>query len=146
MNLNAILSLFNLFQLRGIRSDLAKLTARQAPMPEIDLRPEIYESYGVQGPPPKPEAYRGRYSDAEWKASINDPARSEQGRSKALNDYFADKAMSALAETPPEEFQRMVRRIREVDETIEKEKVEAAICALELKYDGNVNNFMKSDL
>lgn len=136
MNFNTLLNLINLFQLRGIRSDLAKLTARQTPMPEIDLRPELYESHGVQGPPPKPEPYMSRYSEAEWKARIHDPARSEQERSKALSDYFAEKAMNLMAETPPEDFRQMVRRIREIDETLEQERADRVICALQQRYNG----------
>ena len=136
MKFNTLLNLFNLFQLRSIRSDLAKLTVRQTPMPEIDLRPELYESHGVQGPPPKPEPYMSRYTEAEWKARIHDPARSEQERSKTLSDYFAEKAMNLIAETPHEDFKRMVRRIREIDETIEQERTDGVISALELKYNG----------
>jgi hypothetical protein len=136
MNLNTLLNLFNLFQLRAIRSDLAKLTAQPRPMPETDLTPELYESGRIQVPPPNPNSYRYKFTDAEWNARMDNPALSKQERSAILDDYRAEKAMNLMAEASPESVCRMVRSAAEIQAAFDQEVADSAISALELKFNG----------
>ena len=128
MNILSTLStLFSFLTYREVRSLRAQLQP-PPPMPESELC-ERYIAGGVQGPPPQPEVFRCKCTEEEWSRRIN-------SEPNALNEYMAEKAMRLMTEASPVTIRRMARSAAEAREAYEQEEVEAAIRALELKFNG----------
>jgi hypothetical protein len=131
--LNTLLNFLNFLQLRRINRRLAG--------PEVIVitqRPGLlegpYQAGKIQGPPPELQDSWTTADETEWQTRLSNPALSKEQRGAVLNNFFAARALSLAPALTPEYVEAMSRMRAEQKARREEELNEAAIRALELKF------------